>query len=157
MKHLSGWALTILLVLILPGVAVVSVELLQRHRYADKVARLDASLRTMESDVQLVCVDSKNRQLEVGLSPTPIRLVRSVQTYDNSPYRSCTWNLIATCGSHGSGHGLRMEFAVSQERRTFLRSPQVTMHHNIPIPQSLEPDLQRALQGLDVDRYYFEY
>jgi hypothetical protein len=161
LKFLNGWSLAILLLVILPGGGFVSIEVLQRHCYSSMVDRLDASLRDLETGVRMECVDPLNRHLEVatGAAKYPIRrkLQRELRNEDLGWGKVSKWNLIASCDRHDSGHGLRMEFVVRQERRYLLRSPKVTMQMNIGIPRSLEPLLQRALQGVDVERYAFEY
>jgi hypothetical protein len=160
-RFLNGWSLTVLLLVILPAGGFVSIELLQRHRYSTLVARIDAALREIESDVRMECVDPSNRRLEVatGVPKHPIRLAleRELRRETSDRDRLSTWNLTADCDRHAPAHGLRMEFRVRQERRTLLRSPQVTLQSNAYIPGSLEPMLQRALQGVDVERYAFEY
>lgn len=161
MRFLNGWSLAILLVVILPAGGFVSVELLQRHRYATVLDRMDASLRDLEAGVRMECVDPRKRRLEVatGTTTQPIRLTltRKSRNEDLGWCRVSTWILTAICDRHDSRHGLQMEFVVRQERRYLLRNPQVTMQSNIDIPRSLEPLLQHALQGLDVERSAFEY
>jgi len=122
---------------------------------------MDASLRGLETGVRMECMDPSDLQLEVaaGGSTHPIRLELKpeLRNEDMDWGRLSTWSLTARCDRHFHGHGFRMEFSVGQERRVLLRSPQVAMQSNVPIPGSLEPILQRALQGLDVVRSSFDY
>ncbi len=108
---------------LVPILGFVSCELLQRHRHSTLVGQWDDSLRSMEADVQMECVDPKNLLIAVGASNDPIRLKREVRKYDIPPHRASVWNLTATCDRHAPNHGLRMEFQVTRTAGTSCAVP----------------------------------
>lgn len=147
------------LVFILPAVALFTVDRIQRHRYRSLVDRLNRSIPDLTGKTWMTCLSPSGVQLASKESKESFTFAFGTRDQEADGFQQRTWDLQSLCGGrHEPRHGLRIQIVVRQDRRwLFLSPPRVSVQSNATLHPSLEPLLQRALEGLTVDRSVLDH